>query len=252
LPDFGKKNVALRQNKIQLHCFPDIPVDISGETHDCAPEENSFKRIHFETVGSACSDSAKSLDDQDAAGNPFSTAEIEQQSYEKGFQEGQKAGIASQNQEIESVVKSLHQAILHIQNVRKEIFHTIEHEVVELALAIARKVVCNEVKTNKEVVVCVAKEALRRVEAPGRIKIRLNPADLDFITDTKTQISTLVNQMDNVTFEAEKSVSRGGCMIETDMGDIDARIEKQFQVVADKFQAELFKPEPKGNSSQIP
>ena len=81
---------------------------------------------------------------------------------------------------------------MHIQKLRTEIYHTLEKEVVELALAIARKVVCREVKTNQDVVVCVAKEALSRVEAPGEIIIRLNPSDLQFIKKTKYQIYSLI------------------------------------------------------------
>ena len=140
---------------------------------------------------------------------------------------------------------------MHIQKLRTEIYHTLEKEVVELALAIARKVVCREVKTNQDVVVCVAKEALSRVEAPGEIIIRLNPSDLQFIKQTKYQISTLLEHVDKVTFESEDSISSGGCVIETNMGEIDARIEKQLHVVEEMFHSEISKSGPEDNSDQI-
>ncbi|MCK5205137.1 MAG: hypothetical protein KAR15_14740 [Desulfobacterales bacterium] len=43
-------------------------------------------------------------------------------------------------------------------------------------------------------------------------------------------------------FEAEDSIQSGGCLIETDMGDIDARIEKQFQAIEESFQIEFDDP----------
>ena len=147
-------------------------------------------------------------------------------------------------------MKGLSQAVADIQNLRPEIYHTIELEVVELALSIARKVVCQEIKSNKDVVMCVAREALSQVEVPGKIKIRLNPADLEFISESRQQISELVHQIENVSFEAVEGIAAGGCVIETSLGEIDARIEKQFQVIEDKFRSELAQSQPDRNTEK--
>ena len=125
---------------------------------------------------------------------------------------------------------------------RREIHRKIEKEVAQLAVSIAKKIVCHEVKTTEETVVCVAREALSRVEDPGKIKVKLNPADLQFIQDTKSQLSHLLDDVESIRFEAEDSIQSGGCLIETDMGDIDARIEKQFQAIEESFQIEFDQP----------
>jgi flagellar biosynthesis/type III secretory pathway protein FliH len=49
------------------------------------------------------------------------------------------------------------------------------------------------------------------------------------------------NHIENVTFQPEETISRGGCVIETNMGTIDARLEKQFRVIEEMFQAEMLK-----------
>jgi len=251
LSDNTKKTVDLLEKSFKLHYFPDIPVDDPAANPSCSAPQNSFKRIHFEPVGSSCSQAREIIAEDDAAGHRSAAAEIEEQVYQKGFREGKKAGIEFQHERVASAGQGLEQAIAHIQNLSQEIYDTIEQEVVELSLAIARKVVCQEVKTNKDIVVCVAKEALSRVEVPGKIKIRLNPADLQFIKETQEQISTLLQHVDNVTFEAEESISSGGCLIETNLGEIDARIENQLQVVEEMFQTEIAKSEPEGNSDQL-
>jgi flagellar assembly protein FliH len=251
LTDTRKNTIDLPQKEIKLHYFPDIPVEDALVDPTCPSGENSFKRIHFETDGCPCAQTQESIEEPEADDNSTAAAEIEEQAYRKGFDEGQKAALESQREQVESAVKGLEQAVVHIQNMRNEIYHTLEREVVELALAIARKVVCQEVKTNKDVVVCVAKEALSRVEAPGIIKIRINPADFQFIQETKNQISTLLEHVDKVTFEAEDSISSGGCVIETNLGEIDARIEKQLRVVEEMFQTEIAKAQPEGNVDQL-
>jgi flagellar biosynthesis/type III secretory pathway protein FliH len=143
---------------------------------------------------------------------------------------------------LDPVISSLHQALVKLQNIRQEIHQEIEKEVVQLALAIAKKIVCHEVKTTRETVVCIAREALSRVENPGKIKIKLNPEDFQFINDTQSQLSRFLQNVDNIRFEAADSVQSGGCLIETDRGDIDARIEKQFQVIEETFRSQLWQP----------
>ena len=111
----------------------------------------------------------------------------------------------------------------------------------ELALAIARKVVCREIEVDKEVVVCVAREALAKVEGPGRIIIKLNPSDLRYFNETNYQISEMIGNIDNVTLESDDSIQSGGCVIDTDLGEIDARIEHQLQAVEESFRSALEK-----------
>jgi flagellar biosynthesis/type III secretory pathway protein FliH len=129
---------------------------------------------------------------------------------------------------------------------RSEIHREIEKEVTHLALSIAKKIVCHEIKTTRETVACVAREALARVDNPGSIKIKLNPEDLRFIQETQSELNRCLDNFDDVHLEAEDSIQSGGCLIETDRGDIDARIEKQFEAIEEAFQGQF------GQSQQEP
>ena len=104
-------------------------------------------------------------------------------------------------------------------------------------LAIARKVICREIKMDKDVVVCVAREALAKVDDSANITIKMNPDDLQFINETKYQLSDLIENIENVSLTAENNVPSGGCVIETDFGEIDARIENQLQAVEESFRS---------------
>jgi flagellar assembly protein FliH len=87
----------------------------------------------------------------------------------------------------------------------------------------------------KDVVVSVAKEALAKVDDSTHITIKMNPDDLQFINETRYQLSDLIDNIENVTLTPESSVQSGGCIIETDLGEIDARIENQLQAVEESF-----------------
>jgi flagellar assembly protein FliH len=65
----------------------------------------------------------------------------------------------------------------------------------------------------------------------------MNPSDLKFIQETRTQLSNMIENVDHVSLEAAENIQSGGCIIETDLGEIDARIEKQLQAVKESFKA---------------
>ena len=241
LSNDNNKNIDTLERNFRLHHFPDIPLGDTSDNQGCLAKENRFKRSDFKKIDSSCPDPIENARDNEIVSSTPTVEEIERQAYQRGFDKGQKAGIESRSQEIEPVLKSLHQALVQLQDLRTEVYKTIEKEVVELALAIARKIVCQEVKINKELVLCVAKEALRKAEVPGEIKVKLNPSDHQFIKKNKDQLTHLLHHIENVTFEAEPSISRGGCVIETALGEIDARIEKQLNVVEETFRAEINK-----------
>ena len=234
-----------RQTGFRLHYFPDIPVDGQVGVRRCAPHHDDFQRTQYDSNDPACQDPAasgygrRSLARQTA----LTAAEREEQAYRKGLVEGKQQGLNDGEQKgfelasrkIEPLKTAMQQAVIKLTAIREETYQQIESEVVELALAIARKVICREISTDKETVVCVAREALAKLDDPGKIKIKMNPGDMQFINETKYQLSNLIADVNSVTIEAEESIQSGGCIIETDLGEIDARIEKQLQAVEESF-----------------
>ena len=235
-----------------LHCFPDIQTDESTNSHRCSPTEENFKRIKYETIGSKGTDMASRSDDDRACNirkGSISTAQLNEQAYQRGLADGRERGMidaenswqALAEKKIEPLLISLQEVLLQLNNIRKETYREIEKEVVELALAIAKQVICQETSIDRDIVVCVAREALAKVEDPGSVKIMLSPSDLQFVKEIRSQLSNLIQNIENVTFEAAENIQSGGCIIETDLGEIDARIEKQLKAVEESFRAEMAK-----------
>ncbi|UCD77012.1 MAG: hypothetical protein JSW26_16460 [Desulfobacterales bacterium] len=229
----------------RLHYFPDIPLEDPDNIRTCASLKDKFQRVRYDNHNTDGADLCR--DDENHETRPEKSAKsggrFDVDTYQKGFNDGlekgaadgEKAGFERASKKLEPLLDSLRSALLQLKTIRAETYHHIEKEVVELALAIARKVVCREIETGREVVLGVAREALARIEDPGEIKIKMNPADLQFVNETKHQLSGLIGSMDNVSFEAEENIQSGGCIIETNFGEIDARIENQIQAVEESF-----------------
>ncbi len=250
LPSSDPRAPQNRQSGLRLHYFPDIPIDEPTNLRPCMPTEGKFQRIRYDHADSSCVGTGLRTD-----GNPnfpkssLSNAELHQHAYQKGFADGKKQGIPEgekkgfefATQKLEPVLTMLQEALTQVGSIQEVTSQRIEKEIVELSLAIARQVICREISLDSEIVVCVAQEALSKVEDPGNIKIKMNTSDLQFLKEAKSQLTDRIANIDNVTLEAEESIQSGGCVIETDSGEIDARIEKQLQAIEESFRAAMEK-----------
>jgi flagellar assembly protein FliH len=233
----------------RLHYFPDIPFDDPDNIRTCVPLKDNFQRIRYEAHSKGCADFSRDNDNHDTrpGKGAASDGRFDVDAYQKGFEDGlekgsadgEKAGFEHASGKLAPLLDSLRNALLQLKNIRAETYHHIEKEVVELALAIARKVVCREIQMDPEVVVCVARQALARIDDPGKIKIKMSPADLQFLNESRYRLSELIGNIDNVSLEAEENIHSGGCIIETNLGEIDARIENQIQAVEETFRSAI-------------
>jgi flagellar assembly protein FliH len=175
--------------------------------------------------------------------------DAEQQAYCRGFGDGERkghelgkqAGLESAMQKLESLLTGGHKLIGELGELHRQTCRDVEAELVQLALAVARKIVGRDVSLGPDVVTRIIQQALARVEHAGRITIKLNPADLELLADIKPQLLSGLPEAGRAAFEADAGIARGGCLIATDGGEVDARIERQFQVVEEAFRAELEK-----------
>ena len=92
---------------------------------------------------------------------------------------------------------------------------------------------------NKEAVLNIVKAAIESAVGNEEIKIKINPEDYDNVIQYREEFIHSIDGLKNISFEADKSVLQGGCLIETIYGDIDARLDKQLETVAENLRASL-------------
>jgi flagellar biosynthesis/type III secretory pathway protein FliH len=228
------------ENAFQLHYFPEIPLE---RTESCRAIRKEVTHLHGhgfvrDCGGVAWSNSSKGDMLTPALSNK-SLDEIETQAYIRGFNKGEKAGFESAADKIESLNRMLDEAVEALRHARKRIQSDTEKEIVELVLAVAGRIVGREVQTNREAIVGVVREALQKVENRDTVVIKMNPADIDFLNRLPLPLSGLSRNPDGLRIEADDSVGIGGCLLETDGGDIDARIESRLRIVEEAFRKKL-------------
>jgi len=154
-------------------------------------------------------------------------SEISDEYYRKGFAEGAEF----QKKEFQPTLEAVTTLIRTIPLVRKEMIEDLEEKIVQLALAVAEKILNQEVLTRKDVIMGVLKGALKNVADAEGMKIRLHQDDFRYMMEIKQDFLQSIDGVRNVVFEEDASMKKGGAVVETMFGEVDARLENQLKEI---------------------
>ncbi|MEB3285586.1 MAG: FliH/SctL family protein [Candidatus Sericytochromatia bacterium] len=156
---------------------------------------------------------------------------LRQQAYQEGYQEGKSAGEAEAAQYISDAIHKFNEMVMAFPAAVKQN----EEKLVTLALEIARKVIHEEISLQPEIVQSTVEAALKRVSDLEQVVVKVNPLDLDLILPKQESFKALVPDVQNFSIEGSHTIQRGGCVIETNSGSINATIQAQLGIVDEMF-----------------
>ena len=160
---------------------------------------------------------------------------ITEQAQKEGYDRGHADGCESGGAEVERLIEQLHSIINHAIDKRNEIIEESETHLINLVLLITKKVVKVISENQKNVVINNVIQALRKLKSRGDVVIRVNLEDVKLSSEHVKDFMRMVENVKSVTIVEDSSVDRGGCVIETDFGQIDARISSQLHEIEEKI-----------------
>ena len=115
----------------------------------------------------------------------------------------------------------------------------LERRAVELGLALASKVLAGALSVEPERVLDSVQGALRGIVERERVIIMVNPEDLEIVQGAAEELKATLGGIEHCVIEAERRVGRGGCIVRTPVGDVDARVETKLERATEVVAAAL-------------
>ncbi len=154
------------------------------------------------------------------------------EAYAKGYAEGHDEGRARGLQEAQALAVRLAGIMDQLGQPLAEVDAAVIEAVSDLAVLIARHLVRRELKANPGEIVGVVRETMRHLPvAPRAARIRLHPEDADLIHAA----FALGEDTRSWRLEADPLMTRGGCIVETDVSRIDASVESRLAAIASRM-----------------
>ena len=170
--------------------------------------------------------------------------EVRRQAHAEGLAAGQRQGLADAQglvetraaqiaarltqEQLQTVLPAFQAAAAGLQIERDRWLAIWEAAAVKLSAAIAEKILRHELSRQPELAVAVVREALQLAAGQPHIKLHLNPHDLAQLKECGHEALGRLAALGEATLVPDENISRGGCLIETQHGVIDARLETQL------------------------
>jgi flagellar assembly protein FliH len=163
-------------------------------------------------------------------------AERENAAYERGRHEGENAlreQLISQRNEMATLLNGV---IESLRNTIPQLVHETESALIQLALESSQKIVAG-MPVNPKMVEAVVREALQQVEDTADVTIQLHPEDLALLQKHKSDVLKSAPNSKPLQIAASAEVTRGGCLVRTRFGIIDARRETKLDQLREAIAA---------------
>ena len=168
---------------------------------------------------------------------------IREQARAEGLAEGRAAGAAAALEEARAqlapAVQALADAAEALASARAEVADRVEAGAVALALELAEKVVGGAVQAQPERVVDVVRGALRCLVERERIQVLVNPDDLAIVRESIDAVTGELGGIQHVEVLEERRIGRGGAIVRTPDGEIDAALSTKLERAREVVAAEL-------------
>lgn len=163
------------------------------------------------------------------------TDQIEREAYERGFEAGEKAGLEMGMEKSRVILEKIESMLKEIVSLRKEIIRSLEAQCVELSIAIAKKLVMNELSTRPELVVKTVKEAMLKIERSGKVLIRLHPGLKDLFSRYAPE---LMNIHADISIETDPALPQYAAVVTGPFEEIPTGIDEQLRNIIRHMAAE--------------
>jgi flagellar assembly protein FliH len=153
----------------------------------------------------------------------------------EGYEEGRAQAIAA----LAPALQALETAAAAVQADREAAAVRLEAHAVDLALFLAEKVLHGALAVEPERVVEAVRGALRGIVERERVTVLVHPADLELVRDAMDEIRATLGGIEHCEVQAERRVTRGGAVVRTQDGDVDARVDTKLQRAREVVEAAL-------------
>lgn len=154
---------------------------------------------------------------------------------EQGYTEGHAKGLQEGLAKSREVMNQMQKAIQDVVDQRESLLDEAKEHVLDLVLKTSRKVTYNAVEIDPEVTARIIRGVIDTLIDRSRLKIKVHPDHLPIIEQNVNDFLQGSTAIKEITIEADPRVAYGGCFIETPTGDIDARLESQFEIIASQL-----------------
>ncbi|MGI6548912.1 MAG: FliH/SctL family protein [Syntrophomonadales bacterium] len=160
---------------------------------------------------------------------------LKEQAMNNGYQSGWERAREEARQQLEQANQQSKDLLEAANRERLDIIRSCEKIIIQMSMDIARKIVEKELTTNSDIIVKLVGSIMEYMNGADAFKILVSPEDFAILVKEFGEHTGLSGGDQKIQVLADQKISRGGCIVETDLGSVDARLETRISSLEDSL-----------------
>ena len=137
--------------------------------------------------------------------------------------------------QLSTALPALRKVIEDIQHAKQAWLTHWEAGAVHVAAAIAERLIRRELPEHPEITMTLIREALELAAGSSQLRIRMNPDDHKALGGKVEMLVEELSGLAGAEVTADKEITPGGCLVETQFGVIDQQFEAQLKRIEEEL-----------------
>lgn len=151
-----------------------------------------------------------------------------EQAYKDGYSEGQQMGYNRGKGESKTIIAQIEQLVRSVEAQRSEIYQQAELELVDLSIEIARRIIAGKVDGDRDIIIDSVKKAVGLLKDRSALLLKIAPEQEPLVRACLSDLFSIDDGVQKIEIVSDRRVSPGGCIVETEAGNVDVRIETEL------------------------
>ena len=152
-----------------------------------------------------------------------------EEAYKSGHDDGKAEGIREGQEQSRQEIDRFAKIADDLTRQYEDMYRNTDLSTVDLAMAVAQKIVESAAEHLEAPVLQAVQECLGYLEDKARVVLKVNPEDLDVVRRHRSDWLESLEGLEQLLIEGDEGISRGGCIVETPKGDVDAQVEERLE-----------------------
>ena len=234
-PGRTKMRAAIEEGERLLVAAHQEAAEVLSNARTQASSESTMAKAEAERLLAEARETAAKLIEQAAAEAVKAREAARQEGLAAGTEQGKTMGrteaVEAVRRESEGQVRRFQELLASAQNEKNRLIETAEGDMVGLSIAVAKKVIGDAIAKDREAVVAVVRGAIEKATVRDKLTVRVHPTDAQMVSFHKAALAASADGVKTIEIVEDQHVAPGGCLLDTPAGAVDARIERQIELL---------------------
>lgn len=154
----------------------------------------------------------------------------------EAYAQGEADARQKMRQELDTVLDSFFLAAKELNNLRTEMLKGQGDDLVRLAMVVAEQVISTELSLNEDMIIPIVDKAMKSAAEADEFHVRVHPDDVHIVQEKRPLLIAGVKGLRQIHVQEDEGITRGGCVVESNKGQVDARLESKLAEIHQQLQ----------------